>query len=726
MLALEVLVSVAQSLTLATLGSYQVQSVEPLPAADAQPATVPSLTWVDYDGDGHTDLFVADAAGGDRLLRNLGQGVFEEHLSRSGLDVVAGSRLASWADFDADGLPDVYLVGQDRQGDLWRNMGDETFTRVGEFVGLPLASEVLGARWIDLDEDPLPDLELLTRRGATLFHNLGGAFEVALVLPAGTLPAATVAGLAPEAEAPSPDVEVPPGGGRILAVTPPSITSTGTGGRTPLGAKPFCAPGVQNTAGPGCLYASSTPVLGELYPLSSELFVSLAGSVGIGTLNPLDRLDVAGTVRSTGLRMTTGAQVGRVLMSDAGGAGSWQPLPGPFVNGSGTSGYLPRFSASMSLADSVVYQGSSGLLGVGTNLPQGAALHLKSWASHAALRLEGIGANGSAGRVTFGTSDNSTYISELEDDGLYLVAPTGVGIGPGNVGIHVATLAEATHALTVKNGVPTQSEILRLIGPLGSFGHGAKLNFGDGSYVQLEEDVDDHLRIRTRGGTLVDSDGVAAVPALKVEQSVGSGLASPALHVKNSSTFQGVGVFSETFGTDANAVFTQNGSGSIIRGFSSGLTFEVRNDGRVVCKAVEITGGSDLVESFDTSEAVEPGTVLCIDPDRPGGLMPSEGVYDSRVAGVVSGAGDLEPGLYLRQEGVAEGDTPVALTGRVYVRCSAENGAIRPGDLLTTAAVKGHAMRASDAGRSFGAVIGKAMTPLDEGAGLVLVLVNLQ
>ena len=86
----------------------------------------------------------------------------------------------------------------------------------------------------------------------------------------------------------------------------------------------------------------------------------------------------------------------------------------------------------------------------------------------------------------------------------------------------------------------------------------------------------------------------------------------------------------------------------------------------------------------------------------------------------------MKPGICLGQDGVLDGDTPVAMTGRVYVKCSSENGAIRPGDLLTSAALAGHAMKATDGERSFGSVIGKAMSSLDEETGLVLVLVNLQ
>jgi hypothetical protein len=153
---------------------------------------------------------------------------------------------------------------------------------------------------------------------------------------------------------------------------------------------------------------------------------------------------------------------------------------------------------------------------------------------------------------------------------------------------------------------------------------------------------------------------------------------------------------------------------------------EIRNDGRVVTPVLEITGGADLVEGFETAEGCDPGTVVVIDPDRPGALRASDVPYDGKVAGVVSGAGGVQPGIHLGQDGVLDGDVPVAMSGRVWVRSSAENGAIAPGDRLTTAALAGHAMKATDAARCDGAVLGKAMTALDDGTGLVLVLVNLQ
>jgi hypothetical protein len=151
-------------------------------------------------------------------------------------------------------------------------------------------------------------------------------------------------------------------------------------------------------------------------------------------------------------------------------------------------------------------------------------------------------------------------------------------------------------------------------------------------------------------------------------------------------------------------------------------------EGRTSTRVLEITGGSDLAERFQVSDGTEaePGTIMVIDPDNPGHLTPATTAYDRKVAGVVSGAGEVETGLVLHQEGVLEGETVVAIAGRVYVRAEAFSGPIAPGDMLTTSDRPGYAMVAADHERAQGAVIGKAMTGLESGTGLVLVLINLQ
>jgi len=69
---------------------------------------------------------------------------------------------------------------------------------------------------------------------------------------------------------------------------------------------------------------------------------------------------------------------------------------------------------------------------------------------------------------------------------------------------------------------------------------------------------------------------------------------------------------------------------------------------------------------------------------------------------------------------------PVAIVGRVFCHADASYGPIEPGDLLTTSATPGHVMKVTDYDAARGAVIGKAMTALDEGKGLVLVLISMQ
>jgi hypothetical protein len=149
--------------------------------------------------------------------------------------------------------------------------------------------------------------------------------------------------------------------------------------------------------------------------------------------------------------------------------------------------------------------------------------------------------------------------------------------------------------------------------------------------------------------------------------------------------------------------------------------------GNVSVCTLSIRGGCDLAEPFATTEPeIEKGAVVVIDREHPGQLKLSTHEYDTRVAGVVSGANGINPGIAMHQENVLEGGQNVALSGRVYVQVDASNGAIEAGDLLTTSATAGCAMKVTDHARAQGAIIGKAMSTLAEGKGMVLVLVSLQ
>jgi len=178
-------------------------------------------------------------------------------------------------------------------------------------------------------------------------------------------------------------------------------------------------------------------------------------------------------------------------------------------------------------------------------------------------------------------------------------------------------------------------------------------------------------------------------------------------------------------GSDLRWTYRHAADGLADNYFNNETLMTLTTDGSLRVGVLEITGGSDLVEAFSTGEELhEPGTVLVIDTQNPGALTTTDRAYDPLVAGIVSGAGGVQPGIRMSQEGVLEGDALVALTGRVYVRCSTENGPIGVGDMLATASDPGLAMRAADPSRAFGAVLGKALGSLEEGSGLVLVLLG--
>jgi hypothetical protein len=139
-----------------------------------------------------------------------------------------------------------------------------------------------------------------------------------------------------------------------------------------------------------------------------------------------------------------------------------------------------------------------------------------------------------------------------------------------------------------------------------------------------------------------------------------------------------------------------------------------------------ILQNADCAEDFDVTadEKIEPGTVLVIEQDDR--LRQSTEAYDKRVAGVVSGAGTHKPGIVLDKKPGRRNRLPVALMGKVYCKVDAQYSPVETGDLLTTSPTPGHAMKASDPVKAFGAVIGKALRPLRGGAGLIPVLVALQ
>lgn len=136
--------------------------------------------------------------------------------------------------------------------------------------------------------------------------------------------------------------------------------------------------------------------------------------------------------------------------------------------------------------------------------------------------------------------------------------------------------------------------------------------------------------------------------------------------------------------------------------------------------------GADCAEEFDITETerIDPGTVLVVEDESK--LQSCNKPYDKRVAGVVSGGNGSNPGIILDKNSTQNRRLPIALNGKVYCKVDAQYSPIEVGDLLTTSSTSGHAMKAVDPSKAFGAVIGKALHPLREGKGLIPILAALQ
>lgn len=126
--------------------------------------------------------------------------------------------------------------------------------------------------------------------------------------------------------------------------------------------------------------------------------------------------------------------------------------------------------------------------------------------------------------------------------------------------------------------------------------------------------------------------------------------------------------------------------------------------------------GADLAEIYYTKETdVFPGSLVVLNPSTEAGVNKSRAPYEQNMLGIVS----TEPGHVLGQKKPPPGGTPVmvALSGRVPVRVSAENGPIRPGDYLTSSSTPGVAMRATQPGFA----VAQALTGYDgDGQGAVV------
>ncbi len=149
-----------------------------------------NLVVTDYNNDGHPDVLVLRGGWWGRegcypmsLLRNNGNGTFDDVTEEAGLLSMHPTQTAAWADFDGDGWLDLFVGHETKAGaadrhpsQLFHNNGNGTFTEIAEPSGLANLGFVKGVAWGDYNNDGRPDLYVSVMYGKNrLFRNEGPA-----------------------------------------------------------------------------------------------------------------------------------------------------------------------------------------------------------------------------------------------------------------------------------------------------------------------------------------------------------------------------------------------------------------------------------------------------------------------------------------------------------------------------------------------------------------------
>jgi hypothetical protein len=430
-----------------------------------------------------------------------------------------------------------------------------------------------------------------------------------------------------------------------------------------------------------------------------------SGNVGIGTTTPTNKLTVSTPTLEYGIEHTDGdIRLGTFVGRATGYLGTLSDHT------------LTFFANDNGLEDMTMSLIPGGNVGIGTATP----------ARKLTIRTPGYGFEHTDGHVRLGTYLNSTggWLGTVSDHPLKFFVNDGVA---PSMTIDGSGTTMALGLGTVVVGSPNGESGLSIV----RGGNRADVRF-EGTALKMV--------VGPVGGPPASTRGIA----IDTDGNVGIGTADPQVKLD----VRGAGVLESTvWSVNERAILSLNstlGGQNRIWTLESGVfgtpgLFGIydRTAGRagltidtagVVSVAVlRITGGADLAEPFQMKEEeLAKGSVVVIDDEHPGRLKRSRCAYDTRVAGIISGANGVNPGIALHQEGVLEGGQNVALSGRVYVQADAAFGAIKPGDLLTTSDTPGHAMKVTEPGKAQGAILGKAMSALKEGTGLVLVLVTLQ
>jgi hypothetical protein len=426
-----------------------------------------------------------------------------------------------------------------------------------------------------------------------------------------------------------------------------------------------------------------------------------AGNVGINTYNPGSALDVVGSIRmfgnGNGLRFPDGSTL--------------------------TSAASPSFSGNTSTQLLSVVQSGTGMAGTFT---------------------------ASNGSQTIYSIQNGAGIDQPNSAGVPNAirgdSTTNSGVAAGVLGTSASYLGYGILGINLANCPPAppkpQPDPCNAVG---AYGWSANGRHGTGVWGQAAADVGDNVGVF---GQALGDDGTGVFGYAPNTASTSTAVGVYGL----SDAPKGTGVFGEvtsSTGTTA-ALYGRVTSSSGIGGqfdVATGANILVGRSGTVtpgldpdVTQVFHVTsagdfyghsfnpGGADFAESVDVlggPSRYEPGDVLMVDDSGVRRFALSNEAYSSKIAGIYSTQPGVLASLHSDSSGRPKGEVPLAVVGIVPCKVSAENGAIKAGDLLVASSKPGYAMKGTDRSKMLGAVVGKALGSLDKDTGVIEVLVSL-
>jgi hypothetical protein len=481
--------------------------------------------------------------------------------------------------------------------------------------------------------------------------------------------------------------------------------------------------------------AANDPATGSQTTTFARSFAKAFPKIAVNamTLNKIAKFDGNGASTDSSMSEVGGDVFLTAAAAPYGRLYLWPDASGPFINFDGSSLVVNGKGAiSLTNANTVV---------TGVNsLSTSAALHVRNSGLSSLLYVE------SDGKVGVGTTAPAATLHVKTD----VNASAGLRISNPNAGAG----ADASLRFGI-NGNDSSGAVFQNSTANASYGGAGSVNIGTTAAYPFSIITNNASRLFVFADGMVGIGPIPAPPQNRLDivgtanadasrrvvrilddtamtAGVGAGLD---LGGKYDSTFGHYTAFATVQGVKANATVADR-SGKLVLAVenSAGVTVPMATlDGNGLNVSGTISGTTvigavyqDVAEWVPATEKMAPGTVVVLNREHRNEVMPSARAYDTAVAGVVS----AQPGVILGVAG--DSKAQIATTGRVKVRVDATAGAVEIGDLLVTSNKSGTAMKSRpvDLGgvpiHRPGTVIGKALEPLPDGEGEILVLLSLQ